>query len=156
MGKIIKLFVGLIALMIVGIIGATVLSNSEGVVGDAASAAKNAAMNAALDASGAKNRIQEALESHAGSIAAATGLSEQAVQEGIAAIDVQNWQVADLPETAQVEGTFDGSAAGVDGTITTYSDPSYVTVDAYGQTVTLQAPQSALPYLGYLDYLNRL
>ncbi len=56
MGKIIKLFVGLIVLMIAGIIGVTALSNTDGVIGDIASDARNAAVNVALDASGAKNR----------------------------------------------------------------------------------------------------
>lgn len=153
MGKIIKLFIGLIVLMIVGIVGIFALSNSEGLVGDVANSAKNAAANAALDASGVKNRVQDALESYAGEIAAATGLSTSEVQQGIDNLAVQDWQVTDLPDDAQETGMFDGSAAGVDGTITTYADPSYVTVNAYGQNLTLAVPESAQPYLGYLSYL---
>lgn len=156
MGKIIKLFVGLIVLMIVGIIGITVLSNSEGIIGDVANSAKNAAANAALDASGAKNRVQDALESHVGEISAATGLSTAEVQQGIDNLAVQDWQVTDLPDDAQTATTFDGSAAGIDGTLTTYADPSYVSVNAYGQDLTLSVPESAQPYLGYLSYLNYL
>ena len=153
MGKIIKLFVGLIALMIAGIIGIVALSGTEGVIGDVASGAKNAAANAALDASGAKDRVQQALDSHVGDIAAATGLPTATVEQGIDALAVQDWQIADLPEGAQATGTIDGSAAGVDGTLTTYDDPSYVTVNAYGQSVTLAVPESAQAYLGYLGYL---
>lgn len=153
MGKIIKLFVGLIALMIVGIIGITALSNADGVLGDVAGSAKNAAMNAALDASGVKNRVQDALDARAGDIAAATGLPLETVQQGIDDLSVQDWQVTDLPTGAQATGTIDGAAAGVDGTLTTYADPSYVTVNAYGQTVTLAVPESAQSYLGYLTYL---
>lgn len=154
MGKIVKLFVGLIALMIVGVIGVTLLSNSEGFIGDIADDAKNAAANAALDASGAKNRVQDALESHVGDIAAATGLSNAEVQQGIDNLAVQDWEVTSLPDNAQQTGSFDGSAAGVDGTLTTYADPSYVTVNAYGQNVTLSVPESAQQYLGYLSYLG--
>lgn len=153
MGKIIKVFVGLIALMIVGIVALTLLPSVEGGVGEAASSAKNAALNAALDVSGAKDRVQEALESHVGDIAAATGLSTTAVEQGIDQLAVKDWEVATLPDSAQETGTHSGSAAGISGTVTTYDDPSYVTVEAYGQTVTLQVPESAQPYLGYLSYL---
>ena len=133
MGKIIKLFVGLIVLMIAGIIGVTALSNTDGVIGDIASDARNAAVNVALDASGAKNRVQDALESRVDEISAATGLSTAEVQQGIDNLAVQEWQVTDLPDDAQAATTFDGSAAGIDGALTTYADPSYVSVNAYGQ-----------------------
>ena len=156
MGKIIKLFVGLIVLMIAGIIGVTALSNTDGVIGDIASDARNAAVNVALDASGAKNRVQDALESHVDEISAATGLSTAEVQQGIDNLAVQEWQVTDLPDDAQAATTFDGSAAGIDGALTTYVDPSYVSVNAYGQDLTLSVPESAQPYLGYLGYLSRL
>ena len=138
MGKIIKLFVGLIVLMIAGIIGVTALSSTDGVIGDIASDARNAAVNVALDASGAKNRVQDALESRVDEISAATGLSTAEVQRGIDNL------------------AFDGSAAGIDGALTTYADPSYVSVNAYGQDLTLSVPESAQPYLGYLGYLSRL
>ena len=153
MGKIIKLFVGLIVLMIAGIIGVTALSSNDGVIGDIASDARNAAVNVALDASGAKNRVQDALESHVNEISAATGLSTAEVQRGIDNLAVQEWQVTDLPDDAQAASTFDGSAAGIDGTLTTYDDPGYVTVEAYGQTVTLAVPESAQQYLPLLGYL---
>lgn len=154
MGKIIKLFVGLILLMAVGIVALTALPNLGGALGDAASGAKNAALNAALDASGAKDRVEQALESHVDDIAAATGLSTDAVQQGIDSLAVQDWQVCDLPASAQASATIDGSAAGVDGALTTYADPSYVTVNAYGQSVTLAVPESAQQYLGYLGLLG--
>lgn len=154
MGKIIKLFVGLIALIIVAIVGITALSGTEGVIGDLASAARNAAANAALDASGAKSRIQDALEANVDAISAATGLSTAEVQQGVDDLAVRDWQVTDLPDAAQETGTYDGSAAGIDGSLTTYADPSYVTVNAYGQNLTLSVPESAQPYLAYLDYLG--
>ena len=153
MGKIIKLFVGLIALIIMGIIGITALSGTDGILGDVASDAKNAAANAALDASGAKNRVQEALDAHVSDIAAATGLSTAEVQKGIDDLAVQEWKVTDLPASAQAEVTISASAAGVDGTLTVYDDPSYVTVNAYGQNLTLEVPESARQYMGYLAYL---
>lgn len=156
MARIIKLFVGLIAVLIAGIIGITALSGAEDVLSDAASSAKNTAMNAALDASGVKDRVQSALESHVDDIAAATGLSTAAVERGISDLAVQDWQVTDLPDDSQKTGSYSGSAAGIDGTLTTYADPSYVTVDAYGQNLTLSVPASAQPYLEYLSYLDHL
>lgn len=154
MSKVIKLFIGLIILMIAGIIGVTMLSNAGGIVGDAVNDAKNAATNAAIDASGAKSRVQEALESHVNEISAATGLPVSTVQQGVSDLAVQSWTVTTLPDTAQETGTYSGSAAGVSGSVTTYADPSYVTVDAYGQTLTFEVPASAQQYLPYLQYLG--
>lgn len=154
MSKVIKIFVGLIVLMIVGIVGITLLSNADGIIGDTVDTAKNAATNAAIDASGAKNRVQEALESHVNEIAAATGLPVSTVEQGISDLDVQSWTVTSLPDGAQATGSYSGSAGGVSGTVTTYADPSYVTVDAYGQTLTFEVPESAQQYMGYLQYLG--
>ncbi|MEE0844673.1 MAG: hypothetical protein U0L71_00555 [Eggerthellaceae bacterium] len=154
MGKVVKLFVGLIIVMIVGIIGITALSNAEGVIGDTTNAAKNTVANIALDASGLKNRVQDALESRVNQISAATGLPISTVEQGISNLAVQDWEVATLPDSVTATGTFSGSAAGVNGTITTYDDPSYVTVNAYGQNVTLEVPSSAQQYLVYLQYLG--
>ena len=60
-------------------------------------------------------------------------------------------QATPLPAEARETGTFSGSYAGVDGSITTYEDPGYVTVKAYGQTVTLEVPASAQEYLARLQ-----
>ena len=51
-------------------------------------------------------------------------------------------------------GSIDGGSLGVDGTITLYEDPGYVTVNAYGQNVTLEVPGSAQSYLSYLSLLG--
>ena len=40
------------------------------------------------------------------------------------------------------------------GTVTTYDDPGYVSVEVYGQTVTLAVPESAQAYLPYLAYVQ--
>lgn len=50
-------------------------------------------------------------------------------------------------------GTMDGSAPGVNGTVTIYDDPGYISVEVYGQTITLAVPESAPAYLAYLAYL---
>ena len=47
-----------------------------------------------------------------------------------------------------------GNALGINGTVTTYDDPGYVSVEVYGQTVTLAVPESAQAYLPYLAYVQ--
>ncbi len=112
---------------------------------------KNQAMNAAVDASGVKSSVSDALMSHAGDISATTGISATQVQSVIEGLDIQDWQVATLPEGAQATATISGTAAGVEATLTTYDDPSYVTVCAYGQTIDLAVPSSAQQYLPLLS-----
>ena len=146
-------FLGLIALIIVGIVGVFALSGTDaGPVSDLANDAKAAATNAAIDATGLKDKAKSALEDNKANIAAATGLSESQVDQAIDELNIDEWQAASLPSSATATG--DGSAAGVDGTITTYDDPGYISIEAYGQTVTLAVPESAqndLPYLAYVQ-----
>ena len=55
-----------------------------------------------------------------------------------------------------IDGTARGyySYSGTDATITTYDDPSVVTVTAMGQDITLAVPDSAQSYLPFLSYLG--
>ena len=114
------------------------------------------AANAALEASGVKGRIDGALRENAGAIASATGLSEQQVNEAIDQLAIDSWSATVLPDDAVATGNYSASYGGVDGTVTTYADPSYVTLDAYGQSLTLAVPPSAQNYVGYLSYLSYL
>lgn len=109
--------------------------------------------NAALDASGVKSSIDEALRSNVGSIAAATGLSNEQVETAIDELAIESWSATTLPESASVSGTFFTSYRGASATVTTYADPSYITVEAYGQDLTLAVPESAQQYLSLLAYL---
>ncbi len=155
MKTIIKAFVGLIIVAIVGI-GVLVILPELGIdnpVTEAVNDAKNAAANAALDASGIKEKAQAALEGNAERIAAATGMSTAQVNEAIANLDIESWRATTLPADALPAGTSNISYGGTDATITTYDDPSVVTVNAYGQNLTLEVPASAQQYLGYLEYL---
>lgn len=151
MKRVLGVFFGLIALAIAGIIGVFALSGANaGPASDLASDAKTAATNAAIDATGLKDKAKSALEDNKVSIAAATGLSETQVDQAIKALNIDGWQAASLPSTATATGTIDGSAIGMDGTVTTYDDPGYISLEAYGQTVTLAVPASAQDYLPYL------
>lgn len=161
MQKVLGVFIGLIVLMIAGIIavfafGAT--SAGEEQTSDPLSNAiedvKNTAANAAIDTSGIKAKAEDILASNRDVIAAATGLTTSQVDEAVASLDIQNWTATSLPSTATATDTISGNYAGVDGTVTTYDDPGYVTVGAYGQSVTLAVPESAQPYIGLLEYIQ--
>ncbi|WP_302962634.1 hypothetical protein [uncultured Adlercreutzia sp.] len=115
---------------------------------------KNAAANAALDATGLKGKAKAALEGNRDKIAAATGMSDAEVDAAIAALDIDSWEVTSLPEGATETGSSSISYGGTDATITTYDDPSVVTVNAMGQNVTLAVPDSAQSYLPFLGYLG--
>lgn len=154
MRKLLKALFSLAALAIVAALAIAALSNTAaGPVKDAADTAKNAAANAALDASGLKSQAQSALEAQAPAIAEASGLPLSTVEAGIDALSIETWQAASLPDDAQPVRSFDAAALGGEGTVTTYADPSYLTVEAYGQSLTLQIPESAQESLGYLAFL---
>ncbi len=146
---------GMILLVGVGIVGLKVLSPAESspvaVARTAITNTRNDAMNAAVDASGVKSSVSDALMSHAGDISATTGISTAQVQNVIEGLDIEDWQVATLPEGAQAKTTISGTAAGVEATLTTYDDPSYVSVSAYGQTIDLAVPSAAQQYLPLLS-----
>lgn len=114
---------------------------------------KVAATNAAIDASGVKAKAQEALESNAELIAQRTGLPLKVVDSAIESLDIESWQVAALPRDAQATGTFDIDYNGMAAEVTTYADPSIVTVDMYGQSVTLAVPEKSQPYMRYLTLM---
>ena len=155
MKRVLGVFLGLIALIIVGIVGVFAFSGTgSGPASDLANDAKAAAANAAIDATGLKDKAKSALEGSKASIAAATGLSESQVDQAIEQLDIDGWQAASLPSTATATGTIDGNALGINGTVTTYDDPGYVSVEVYGQTVTLAVPESAQAYLPYLAYVQ--
>lgn len=115
---------------------------------------KNAAANAALDMSGLKSKAAEALANNRDRITEATGLPASQVDAAIDALDIESWEVTSLPASASKTGSADVSYGGTDATITTYDDPSVVTVNAMGQEVTLAVPDSAQDYIGFLGYLG--
>lgn len=157
MKKVLGAFLGLIALVIVGAVGVLTLSGPNAdpanPLTSVAQDAKVAATNAAIDASGLKAKVQDAIDANRDAIAAATGMTDEQVDAAVESLDIASWQAASLPASAAPASSVDGSYVGVDGTITTYDDPGYVTVEAYGQTVTLAVPESAQGYLSLLGSL---
>ena len=114
---------------------------------------ENTILNGAIDASGIKGAAEDALRGNVPEIAAATGMTEQEVEAAIDRLDSSSWSVTDLPAGASPTGTIDTSYQGANATVTTYADPSYITVDTLGQSVTLAVPESAQGYISYLGYL---
>ena len=137
--KIIKAFIGLIAAFILVIAVFGILpqlgmkgpfENFQNPLAGLFEGGKNAAANAALDVSGLKSKAESALRGNTDRIAEATGMSSSQV------------------DAANI------SYSGTDATITTYDDPSVVTVTAMGQDITLAVPDSAQSYLPFLSYLG--
>ena len=161
--KIIKAFIGLIAAFILVIAVFGILpqlgmkgpfENFQNPLAGLFEGGKNAAANAALDVSGLKSKAESALRGNADRIAEATGMSSSQVDAAIDALDIQSWEVTSLPEGAEKTGSANVSYSGTDATITTYDDPSVVTVTAMGQAITLAVPASAQTYLPFLSYLG--
>lgn len=164
MKKALGLFLGLIGVLIVCCLGIIFIPSGIEIPNpfeaisthtqNAVDSAKNAATNAVIDASGIKDRINETIDEYKAEIINSTGISEDVADSIIDDIAVNDWQATTLPENVCETGTIDGSAYGIEGTVTTYDDPSYITVEAYGQTVTLAIPESAQGYLPYLTLLG--
>ena len=154
MKRILGVLVGLIAVAVIGAVAVFAVSNDESnPLSEAASEAKAAGANAVIDATGLKGRVKDALEARVDDIAAATGLSASEVQAAVDGLAIEDWTAVALPKDAVAQGTFDGGALGVDGTVTVYEDSSYVTVQTQGQSVTLEVPESARSSLSYLSLL---
>lgn len=146
----IVVLLGVLSVLCQGALSGTPLASALMSLGGGAG---TAAANAALDASGLKTRAESALRENASKIAAKTGMSEDEVNSAIDQLDISSWTVTMLPSDASATGSFQTTYAGTSATVTTYADPSYVTVNAMGQDVTLAVPESAQGYAWYLSYL---
>lgn len=144
--------IGAVAVAAVVVLGGSLLLEQAGVE-TPLSDVKNGAANVALDASGIKDKADAALRSNAGKIAEKTGLPVSVVEGAIDNLDISNWQVTTLPANATATGTSTVDYDGVQAEVTTYDDPSIVTVNANGMDMTLEVPPSAQGYLQYLGYL---
>lgn len=117
---------------------------------------KIALTNSAIDATGIKGKAQEALEANSERIAETTGLPLAVVDEAIESLDIESWQVTTLPRYVVEAETLDVDYSGIEAKVTLYDDPSVVTVNAYGQTVTLAVPESSQEYVRYLSMVEAM
>lgn len=153
MGKVIKrLAITVLAIVaafaVLCIFSSTQLGNANPITG-----ITTAIQNQALDNLGIKGKIDSTLRNNKEAIANYTGMSESQVDDMIDNLDIQDWNATQLPSNATVANTYNGNYGGTEATITTYDDPSYVTVCANDQNITLSVPESAQSYLSYLQYL---
>ena len=153
MKKVAIALAGLIGLLVAAVIVITfvphIASSDEN---DPIANMKAASMNAFIEASGIKTQAMRALQDNIDSISEATGLSTADCNQIIYGLDLKSWEATVLPNSAEEVGTLSGDYAGIDGTVTFYDDPEYVTVDAFGQTVTMRVPESAQSYIPYLQF----
>lgn len=153
-----KLLKVIAALVLAGavLIGGGILLAKGGVdnpISEAVDQAGTGAANAALDAIGIKDKADAILRDNAGRISEMTGLPRTAVDSLIDGLDIQSWQVTTLPSDAVPQGTTSIPYDGMDVTLTTYDDPSIVTVQTSMGAVTLAVPASAQGTIEYLRYL---
>lgn len=153
MGKVMKrLAITVLAIVaafaVLCIFSSTQLGNANPITG-----ITTAIQNQALDNLGIKSKIDSTLHNNEEAIANYTGMSESQVDDMIDNLDIQDWNATQLPSNATVANTYNGNYGGTEATITTYDDPSYVTVCANDQNITLSIPKSAQSYLSYLQYL---
>ena len=116
--------------------------------------ARVTAINTFLDKTGAKTHIESELHAQAGKISEQTGLPVEVVNSGIEMLDIEDWEVTTLPADAVSVGTFETDYKGKTVKVTTYEDASYVTVDAYGQSITFDVPESAQMFTKMAPYLH--
>ena len=117
---------------------------------------KIALTNSAIDATGIKGKAQEALEANSSKIAEATGLPLAVVDEAVQSLDIESWQVTALPKYVVEAETLDMDYGGISAKVTLYDDPSVVTVDAYGQNITLAVPESSQQYVRYISKVEAM
>ena len=116
--------------------------------------AKNSTLNAVIDASGIKGKVDSELRSKAGEIAGQVGIPQSTVDSFVDGLAIEDWQVTSLPSSATETGTYSVDADGTPAQITTYDDPSIVTINAYGQSITMEIPESAQSYVSLIGYLQ--
>ncbi len=143
-----------VAIIIICVLAFTPTQKPQAAQTNIVDQAKTAAVNKAIDASGVKGAVNDALLAHAGDISNATGISTTQVQNVIEKLDINDWEATTLPDGLTETATISGEAAGVPVTLTTYSDSSYASVTAYGQTIDLAVPSSAQQYLPLLAVIS--
>ena len=113
----------------------------------------NTSVNAAIDSSGVKDKIENALYDNVDAISKKTGLPKSTVEKAIDDLDRGTWKATTLPAGAKATGTSTINYNGAPAKITTYDDPSVVTIDSNGVSLTFEIPPSAQGDLSYLSYL---
>ena len=154
MRKILLLLVIVVALIGGGLYLAATYLPPTNPLNEAISGVQANVVDAVLNASGAKTSLQNTLESNVGSIASLLGVSVNEASTIVQNLDVESWTACSLPGGAYATDVIDGTAFGIDGSITLYNDPSYVSLTMFGQSIAFEIPESAQQYTPYLAGLQ--
>lgn len=144
MKKLLGALVALVVLVVAVGVGVVALANAQ--LGPASEVAQNvqaAATNTVMDVADVKGKVKDVVEQNKDNLAAAAGMTAEEVDAAIADLGIDEWQATPLPADAVQTGSYEGNSLGVPGTLTLYEDPGYITLEAYGQTLTLTVPESA-------------
>ena len=117
---------------------------------------RNGAVNTVLDLTGIKGRLDSELRSRAGEVAERMGVSQAVANSIVDSLAIEEWQAVTLPPSAKRSGSFNVEAQGISAQVTTYDDPSVITVEAFGQAITFEVPESARTYMPFLKYLENV
>ena len=151
------IIVGICLILIAGIASAAVLSGGCSTnAGDPLEGAKVSATNTLIDLSGIKGRIDSEVRAKASEVASESGGPQAVVDNIVDSVAIEDWQATSLPPDAVETGTYDVVSDDMSAKVTTYEDPSVVTVEAYGQTITMEVPESAQSYVPFIKYLEYL
>ena len=112
------------------------------------------AINTLIEKTGVKQRMESELYAHAEKFAEDTGIPIGLVDEAVSTLDITNWEAIALPDDAVENGSISTDFDGQHYELTTYEDPSYVTVAAFGQVITFEVPESAQTFTRYGPYLS--
>lgn len=156
MVRAIKRIVGTVLVLVIIFAVAAVLLLSNGFAtkaGDPLADVKNGVVNTVIDATGMKTRLDQSVRKTASEAAAKWGIPQSMVDGVVDQVDITEWKVTSLPDGVTQQGTYSFNLDDTTAQITTYDDPSVVTLNIYGQTVTMEAPESAQ---GFVSLLNAL
>ena len=144
-------------LVAAGLSASVLLGGCSGMTSESFDAARADAINAVIEATGLKDKLDSELRARGYEIVGEYGMPNELADQVIDSLAINDWEVTVLPQdvnqTANVTIDIEGNPVG----ITTYDDDSVVTIGAYGQEVTFAVPQSAqvyVPYIRYLEYVQ--
>ena len=145
----------LIALAGVAVAGVYLYSSGTAIEG-----VRTNLLNSAIEQFGLKDQIEGNLRQRATSLAEEYGLPSDLFDGVIDSLAIDQWKVVDTPTDTASTKTVELDVEGSPIQVTLYDDPSYIsirgegTINTFGQTITLEVPESAQSITGLLPYYD--
>jgi len=114
---------------------------------------KNGIVNGIIDITGVKGTLDSELRKRTGALASQLGISESAADGIVDSLAIKEWKATTLPAGVQERSTNTIETERITADVTTYDDPSYVTISAYGVGITLEVPESARTYTPLIELI---